>query len=88
MSTPDFMMSEEFVYGITVHDRCTFAKGTFVRPIKLAYVPKHVKEKHTFTIFDKEKDVYCYTPQGIFPIPRKYIVQVAGSSILDINSYK
>lgn len=87
MSTPDFMLNEEFVYHITAFDKHTFPKGIFVRPIKLSYVPKHVLDRVVYEHFDKVRDVYCYTTLGIFPLPRKLITQVAGSRALDIYSY-
>lgn len=87
MATPDFILTAEYIYVIDSHDSYTLPKGTFVRPIKLSYVPKHILEKKVRTEFDKKLDVYCYTSYGILPIPKKSIIQVGGSAFLDINSY-
>lgn len=87
MSTPDFILNDNYDYRIDMFDSIKLPKGIFVRPIKFSYVPKHITDRKTYTSFDKATDIYCYTSYGIIPIPKKYITRVAGSEALDINSY-
>lgn len=71
--TPNYVLSEAHVYSTGPMDTRTLPAGTFVRPIELTYVPKHVTEDPQNRWFDKEKDVYCYCHYGILAIPRKII---------------
>lgn len=74
--TPNYVLSEPFIYSVYGHgpmDSRTLEAGTFVRPIELYYVPKHVTEDPQNRGFDKAKEVYCYCHFGIIPIPRKII---------------
>ncbi len=47
--------------------------GTFVRPIDLKYVPKHITDDERWKYFDKNTDVFCYYSGGIVPIPKALI---------------
>lgn len=88
MATPDYVLQETFEFKVSYHEKVPFAPGTFVRPISLNYVPLHVKEHDYYEPFNSKTQVFCYTPKGIFPIPRKLLRQVGGSEALDINSYR
>lgn len=77
MKTPDYVMSEEYSYRYHWHsDPMVFSVGMFIRPIEIQYVPKHVTERETINKFDKDKEVYCFSRYGIYPIPLKLIRRV------------
>lgn len=69
--TPNYVLSEAHYHHVGPMDARTLPAGTFVRPIELCYVPKHVTEANRE--FDKEKEVYCYCRYGILPIPKSII---------------
>lgn len=69
--TPNYQLSEDYTYFVGAMDTRTLPQGTFVRPIELTYVPKHITEGNK--IFSKDTEVYCYTRYGILAIPRKII---------------
>jgi hypothetical protein len=70
------MLSEDVAIYITSSEHKTLKEGTFVKPIEPQYVPKHVKDDPLRRVYDGTKDTYCYTPYGIFPVPRKSIREV------------
>ncbi len=47
--------------------------GTFIRPIDISYVPKHITSKNEYRFFDGRTEIYCYTRYGIIPIKRSNI---------------
>ncbi len=71
--TPNYIISEAHSYHVGSTDTRTLEAGTFVRPIELPYVPKHVTENPQNRCFNKETDIYCYCRFGIIPIPRKIV---------------
>lgn len=62
--------------GGSHHDARTLPKGSFVRPIDLSYVPKHVLEQNEHRVFDPNSHAYCYTRFGIVIIPKAYYREV------------
>lgn len=75
--TPNYVLSESHTYSVGPMDTRTLAAGTFVRPIELPYVPKHVTEDSQNRWFDKETQIYCYCRYGILAIPKKLIRESA-----------
>lgn len=73
VKTPNYILSEDVSIDRSIYDDKTLKAGTFVRPIEVQYVPKHVLENPRYAFVDQEKEVFCYTRYGIVPIPRKYI---------------
>lgn len=73
MSTPDYVLKEEYRFSVGPQDVRVLPAGTFVRPIELYYVPKHVVDNPDYRHFNKHEEVFCYTRYGIIPIPRKHI---------------
>ncbi len=59
--------------GNSRYDLRILSAGTFVRPLELNYVPKHVIDDERWKAFDKTKEVFCYCRYGIVPIPRNLI---------------
>lgn len=47
--------------------------GTFVRPIHIDYVPKHVMEERRHRYFSPTTETFCYTRFGIVAIPNELI---------------
>lgn len=50
--------------------------GTFIRPIWIGNVPKHIKENPANKFFNPDIETYCYTRYGIIPIPNNCIMEV------------
>lgn len=78
LPTPNFIITEDHTYGEDSSrwsmESKILPKDSFVRPIDILYVPKHVKEK--WVGVNLKTHVYCYTRAGIMPIPRNIITQV------------
>jgi hypothetical protein len=75
-TTPNFAVKEEVKISMGLYDHITLEAGTFVRPIELKYIPKHVIEDKRWSHFNNEKEVFCYTPKGILPIDRTKVIKV------------
>lgn len=86
MCTPNYVLTEQHTFG-KYGDKQVIEAGTFIRPIELRYVPKHVTEdpqRYNYDVtswklsgFEADRDVYCYTPRhGIVNIPRDRIRRV------------
>lgn len=73
-STPNYILKRRFVFEIGAQDMIILDPGTFVRPLDIYYVPKHIKERHP--LLNLEKEVYCYGSFGIIPIPRDFLREV------------
>lgn len=70
---PNYIITEEHTYSLGVSDYRTLPAGTFVRPLELHYVPKHIIEDKAHLDFNKVTQIYCYCRFGIVAIPRKII---------------
>lgn len=44
------------------------AQGTFIRPVRVYHLPKHLKESLGY-YFDEAKTAPCFTPKGFMLIP-------------------
>ena len=74
VKTPNYALTE--AYSCTSNnggDYKVLDAGTFVRPIELRYVPKHVVEDHRWRYFNPAEQIFCFTSIGIVPIPRDRI---------------
>lgn len=72
----DYVLMEEFkIYGGPMDDKVLPA-GSFVKPIVLYYVPKHVTEAYHNRWFNQDREQYCYTHFGIVAIPKDKIRKI------------
>ena len=74
MATPDFVLNEDYTYYVSITDPCVLKAGTFIRPIELQYLPKHVTEY--WVGVNPGTMTYCYTRYGIIPLPNKILRKV------------
>lgn len=73
MATPDYVLVSEHRYKSGSAEAAILPEGTFVRPIDLKYVPKHVVEADLWRYFNSDKEVFCYTRLGIIAIPKELL---------------
>lgn len=73
---PDYVTTEDYSFNYDRYDSKVLPAGSFVKPIHLAYVPKHVLEREMWKAFDKKTEVFCYTKLGIMCIPKNLIREV------------
>jgi hypothetical protein len=74
MSTPNYVTKEDFRFmSDSLWNEKVLESGTFVRPIELAYVPKHIRDNPMNRWFDAEKEVYVYCSFGIIAIPKNIV---------------
>lgn len=75
VSTPNYMTTESIVVGDNKFGSVItlLPANSFVRPIELRWVPKHILEDHKWRFFNKELEVFCYTYYGIIALPKKII---------------
>lgn len=64
--TPNWCINTAISISYGTHDFKTLPAGSFVRPIHIDYVPKHVIEKNP--LFNPTTETYCFTRYGIVPI--------------------
>lgn len=74
--TPDYVLTEDVYYKANTYDEKQIPAGSFVRPIELSYVPKHIIEDTRWRWFNKDLEVFCYTHYGILPIAKDKMRQV------------
>lgn len=70
---PNYQITESHTCHSGPTDTITLPEGSFVRPIELHYVPKHVIEDPQNRYFNKTTEIFCYCHYGILPIPRRII---------------
>lgn len=68
ISTPNYVLTEDLTLYTTSQKSTVLPVGSFVRPIELCYVPKHVLDSTMGRTFSKLTQVFCYTYFGIVPI--------------------
>ncbi len=71
--TPNYRLLEAHTVSNGPHDQRLLPAGSYVRPIELRYVPKHVIDDSRWTWFDGDIEVFCYCSLGIIPIPKKIL---------------
>ena len=69
--TPDYVTTEQFsIIKNDFWDKLIIPVNTFVRPIELCYLPKHILDSSLHKWVDLNKEVYAYSHYGIIPIPK------------------
>jgi hypothetical protein len=77
MKVQEFCLSENFSYVEPgTWDTNVIPQGTFVKPLNIYYVPKHIKDDPIHLFFDPTNEVFVYCSYGIIPIPKKYIREI------------
>lgn len=76
LKTPDYVLTEQLVYHMGAHDTRVLEPGTFMRPIEIQYVPKHVIGDERWRFYDKDRDIFCYCRYGIVMVKRSALRQV------------
>ncbi len=72
--TPNYALTEEHsVFRKNRTDPIVLPAGSFVRPLELCYVPKHVLEDPQWRYFDKEIEVFVFTKFGIVAVPKRLV---------------
>lgn len=72
-STPDYVLTEDHNVTYNSTEGKILLAGSFVRPIEIQYVPKHITDSAFGRWFNKNTEIYCYTRYGIVPIPRNIL---------------
>jgi hypothetical protein len=65
MKTPLYITIEDHEVYLGGGDIKTLPQGSFVKPIKFEYLPKHIKDRDNPSWFDPERYVYVYCHYGI-----------------------
>ncbi len=73
--TPTYILTDSVVVAApgNARDAKTLPQGSFVSPIGLAYVPKHVLDDETNRWFNQDTHVFCFTRLGIVSIAKCYV---------------
>ncbi len=69
MKTPNYVLTESRSYNSH-----TLEAGTFVRPIKWEYLPKHITQDDKYKYVNLVDNVFVYCFYGIILIP-KYLLR-------------
>ncbi len=72
----NFQIKEDFKFG-PYNDERTLSAWSYVRPISLDYVPRHVKDADINKSFDKTKETYAFCRYGTIRIPLNIIIEVS-----------
>jgi hypothetical protein len=68
IKTSNYMLTEDVTVG-----EAQLPSGSFVRPIKIEYIPKHVIDDPRWSYFDNLVHIFCHTKCGILPIQREFL---------------
>lgn len=68
---PHYGITEEYPISVNAQTRKVLPAGSFVRPINIEYVPKHILKENPD--LNQKIWVFCYTHYGIVPIPREIV---------------
>lgn len=74
MKVQEYILKEAYSFG-PLNDQRTLPSGSFVKPMNIAYVPKHCLKDNQFN-YHPETDQFCFTRYGFIPIPKKLIMEV------------
>jgi hypothetical protein len=69
LPTPNYVTIEDIKITQGIWNEKIIPSGTFVRPIYIGYVPKHVLDAPDNKWFVENKEVFAYTPMGIHILP-------------------
>lgn len=77
MKIQEYCMSEDYKYVEPgTWDTNIIPRGTFVKPLSIYYVPKHIKDLPLNRFFDATNEVYVYCSYGIISVPKKFIREI------------
>lgn len=68
LPTPNYIIIQDISLGRGAWSDKILKAGSFVRPIDVRYVPKHVLEQHVY--YNPNFEIFCYTRYGIVPIAK------------------
>lgn len=68
--TTNYRLQEEHTIHRGIQDSKSLPQGSYICPIKLGYVPKHIVEADNNRWHNPETEVFCFTKYGIVSIPR------------------
>lgn len=71
LPTSNYVLEQDF----KIDNSKVLPAGSFVRPIRYYYVPKHIKDEYPWTS-EEGTQTFCYTYYGIVAIPTEYIRKV------------
>jgi len=74
MKLPEYRLREDHMILTDMWDIKTVPKGSFVKPLSLNWVPKHVLEKHPF--FDPNNEIFVYCKFGIVSVYKNKIEEI------------
>lgn len=70
MKKETWVLDQEYTHSFNQRDSFTLPSGSFVTPLQLKYVPKHVRDSNHCNL---KLEMYCHTHFGIIPIPLKIL---------------
>ena len=71
--TPNYRLKAEASIKTKSGDWLKMPQHSWLRPIELEYVPKHVLEDKRWQHFDSKREVFCYTKFGYVVLMRTEI---------------
>lgn len=76
MKIQEYLLKNDYTYYTYYtnqrHSK-TIKAGTFLKPIDIRWVPKHIKEAKENRYFNDKKQIFCYCHYGIIAIDRDNI---------------
>lgn len=71
VKTPNYCLVEPHTYYANGYggDHRDLPAGSWVRPIQIQYVPKHVTEDKRWSNFDPKSEIFVYCRFGIIAVP-------------------
>ena len=76
MSTPDYILTQDYHHYISPHDTRILKAGSFVRPIQFCYLPAHITENRDNQWIKYSNDkMFCFTYYGMIAIPKDLLRQ-------------
>jgi hypothetical protein len=76
LPTPNFITTEDYRFMKSKWTEQILPAGSFVRPIELCWLPKHILDADGHKWFNSETEVYAYCSWGIIAIPKKIMRKV------------
>lgn len=71
--TPNYVLTEDFTVYAKFSSNTILPAGTFVRPIEVTWLPKHILELSEHLWFNPQKEIYVYTSAGIIIVPKDIV---------------
>lgn len=70
MRTSNYRLNQQHTWSQGVHDSKCLPQGSYISPVKIEYVPKHIIEKACHQWFNSEMEIFCFTREGFVAIPK------------------